>query len=100
MHPVSTPIGECGAWRQRSARALVRDRSAVPAVMSLAEEANPVTRQHAKYALAALSKYEVFQSRIITQGEMRAVIRGRPEDGVPEKRLTSVILRHLSARTG
>ena len=74
-----------------------RAAGVVPAVMSLAEEANPVTRQHAKYALAALSKYEVFQSRIITQGEMRAVIRGRPEDGVPEKRLTSVILRHLSA---
>ena len=29
----------------------------IPAVVSLAEDANHMTRQHAKYALAALSKY-------------------------------------------
>ena len=39
----------------------------IPAVVSLAEDSNHMTRQHAKYALAALSKYEVFQSRIIMQ---------------------------------
>jgi hypothetical protein len=48
-------------------------------------------------SIVGRTRYEVFQSRIIMQSELRSMIAGREEDGVPEKRLTSVILRYLSA---
>ena len=82
-----------------AAHAWLANRAAgiIPAVISLAEEENPTTRHHAKFALAALSKYEVFQSRIIMQGDLRYLMVGRDEMSIGETRLTSVILRHLSA---
>jgi tRNA A-37 threonylcarbamoyl transferase component Bud32 len=82
-----------------AAHAWLAERTAgiVPAVMSLAGEDDRVTRQHAKFALAALSKYEAFQTRIVTEQQLGPILMQRDGDGVPDKRLTSVILRYLTA---
>ena len=74
-----------------------RTAGIISAVVSLAGEDDQITRQHAKVAVAALSKYDVFQSSIVMEPQLRSILLHRDEDGIPDKRLTSVILRYLTA---
>ena len=76
----------------------------VPALLHLAIAEDPLTRKHAKSALAALSKHKAVHAAIVNDRRLKTILThprnlaasAASGDPLTETRLASLILRHLT----